>query len=90
MKNQEITLKIKYTVATDDFNIIFKYIKEYNSVLRFTYNRLTEGINSTKNLTVEQHKMVNVFTQSHLFNSAQFNAKTIYQLNKDKKSYFWR
>ena len=88
MRNQEITLKIKYTVATDDFNVIFKYIKEYNSVLRFTYNRLTEGIKSTKDLTVEQHRMLNVFTQSHLFNSAQYNAKAIYQLNKDKKIVF--
>ena len=88
MKNHEVTLKIKYTVATDDFNVILKYIKDYNSVLRFTYNRLTEGISSTKNLTVEQHRMLNVFTQSHLFNSAQYNAKAIYQLNKDKKVIF--
>lgn len=88
MKNHEVTLKIKYTVATDDFNVILKYIKEYNSVLRFTYNRLTEGVKSTKDLTAEQHKMLNVFTQSHLFNSAQYNAKDIYQLNKDKKVIF--
>lgn len=88
MKNHEVTLKIKYTVAADDFNIIFKYIKEYNAVLRFTYNRLTEGFKSTKDLTVEQHKMLNVFNQSHLFNSAQYNAKSVYQLNKDKKVIF--
>ena len=88
MKNHEVTLKIKYTVATDDFNVILKYIKDYNSVLRFTYNRLTEGVKSTKDLTAEQHKMLNVFTQSHLFNSAQYNAKDIYQLNKDKKVIF--
>nr|DAD82686.1 MAG TPA: hypothetical protein [Siphoviridae sp. ctrpg19] len=65
-----------------------KYIKEYNSILRFTYNRLTGGIKSTKDLTVEQHKMKNVFTQSHLFNSAQYDAKAIYQLNKEKKVIF--
>lgn len=88
MKNHEVTLKIKYTVAKDDFNIILKYIKNYNSVLRFTYNRLTEGIKSTKDLTVEQHRMSNVFTQSHLFNSAQYNAKAVYQLNKDNKGIF--
>ena len=88
MKNHETTLKIKYTVAADDFNVILKYIKEYNSVLRFTYNRLTEGVKTTKDLTIEQHKMLNVFTQSHLFNSAQYNAKAIYQLNNDKKVIF--
>ena len=88
MKNHETTLKIKYTVAADDFNVILKYIKEYNSILRFTYNRLTEGVKTTKDLTIEQHKMLNVFTQSHLFNSAQYNAKAIYQLNNDKKVIF--
>ena len=61
------------------------YIKKYNSVLKFTYNRIIDGIKSTKDLTVEQHKMSNVFTQSHLFNSAQYDAKAIYKLNKDKK-----
>lgn len=88
MKSQEITLKIKYKVDVDDFNAILNYVKEYNSVLKFTYNRLVEGIKSTKDLTVEQHKMSNVFTQSHLFNSAQYDAKAIYQLNKDKKVIF--
>ena len=88
MKNQEITLKIKYTVDVDNFNVILNYVKEYNSVLKFTYNRLVNGIKSTKDLTVEQHKMSNVFTQSHLFNSAQYDAKAIYQLNKDKKVIF--
>ena len=92
MKNHEITLKIKYSVDIDDFKAILKYIKDYNSVLRFTYNRLTEGVKTTKDLTAEQHKMLNVFTQSHLFNSAQYNAKAIYQLNKelnnDKKVIF--
>lgn len=88
MKNQEITLKIKYKVNIDDFNAILNYVKEYNSVLRFTYNRLVEGKKSTKDLTIEQHKMLNVFTQSHLFNSAQYDAKDIYQLNKDRRVIF--
>ena len=88
MKNQEITLKIKYKVNIDDFNAILNYVKEYNSVLRFTYNRLVEGKKSTKHLTIEQHKMLNVFTQSHLFNSAQYDAKAIYQLNKGRKVIF--
>lgn len=88
MKSHEIALKIKYTTDLDDFNVILNYIKEYNSVLRFTYNRLIDGITSTKDLTVEQHKMKNVFTQSHLFNSAQYDAKAIYKLNKDNKVIF--
>lgn len=88
MKNQEITLKIKYTTDLDDFNVILNYIKKYNSVLKFTYNRLTEGIKSTKDLTAEQHKMLNVFAQSHLFNSAQYDARAIYQLNRENKVIF--
>lgn len=88
MKGQEITLKIKYTANVDDFKVILNYVKQYNSVLRFTYNRLMEGVKTTKELTIEQHKMSNVFTQSHLFNSAQYNAKAIYQLNKERKVIF--
>lgn len=48
MKSNEIALKIKYTTDLDDFNVILNYVKEYNSVLRFTYNRLIDGITSTK------------------------------------------
>lgn len=90
MENQEITLKIKYKTNSDDFNVILNYIKKYNSVLKFTYNRIIDGIKSTKDLTIEQHKMLNVFTQSHLFNSAQYDAKAIYKLNlkKEKKVIF--
>lgn len=83
MKSSEITLKIKYSVNELDQSAIFGFIKNYNSVLRFTYSRLLDGITKTKDLTVEQHKMKNIFIQSHLMNSAQYDAKSIYS-NEDK------
>ena len=41
-----ITLKFKY--EAEEKELILSYIKNYNSVLRFTYNRMKEGIKSTK------------------------------------------
>ena len=46
-----ITLKFKYSVSKENYKTILSYIKNYNNVLRFTYNRIQEGIKSTKELT---------------------------------------
>ena len=75
-----ITLKFKYEAKEND--LILSYIKNYNNVLRFTYNRLNEGIKSTKELIVKQKEMNNVFIDSHFKNSSIFEAKTL--LKKDK------
>ena len=82
MDSVDITLKFKYSVSKEDYKIILSYIKNYNNVLRFTYNRMKEGIKSTKELTEKQKEMNNVFIDSHFKNSAIFEAKTI--LKKDK------
>ena len=75
-----ITLKFKYEAEEKD--LILSYIKNYNSVLRFTYNRMKEGIKSTKELTQKQSEMNNVFVDSCFKNSAVFDAKTL--LKKEK------
>ena len=36
------TIKIKYTSESKD--VILEFIKNYNNVLRFTYNRVIEGV----------------------------------------------
>lgn len=85
MKNEinQITLKIKYSTNNDSKNRILEYIKNYNSVLRFTYNRLHENENlKTKEITVLQKKMNNVFVDSHFKNSAIFDSKSL--LKNDK------
>ena len=38
-----ITLKIKYSTDENSKSRILEYIKNYNNVLRFTYNRLHEN-----------------------------------------------
>ena len=38
-----ITLKIKYSTDEQSKTRILEYIKNYNNVLRFTYNRLHEN-----------------------------------------------
>ena len=86
MKNNEInqiTLKIKYSTDEQSKTRILEYIKNYNNVLRFTYNRLHENKDlKTKEITVLQKTMKNIFVDSHFKNSAIFDSKTL--LHNDK------
>lgn len=77
MKSNIITLKIKYEVDEKNKSTILSYIKNYNNVLRFTYNRVHEGITSTKELTKLQKSMNNVFIDSYFKSSAVYEAKAI-------------
>lgn len=80
MKNQQnlITLKIKYDASEDDKNTILDFIKNYNNVLRFTYNRYLESPEiSTKNMTVKQSELNNIFVDSWFKDSARYNAKAL-------------
>ena len=78
-----ITLKIKYSTDENSKTRILKYIKNYNNVLRFTYNRLHENKDlKTKEITVLQKSMNNIFIDSHFKNSAIFDSKTL--LHNDK------
>ena len=86
MKNNEInqiTLKIKYSTDENSKTRILEYIKNYNNVLRFTYNRLHENKDlKTKEITVLQKTMNNIFIDSHFKNSAIFDSKSL--LGKEK------
>ena len=82
MENHIITMKIRYKVSSDtDKARILEYIKNYNSILRFTYNRVQEGIKSTKKLTTLQNSMNNIFVDSWFKISAIYEAKA-YQKDK--------
>jgi len=78
-----ITLKLKYSTDENSKTRILKYIKNYNNVLRFTYNRLHENNKlKTKEITVLQKTMNNIFVDSHFKNSAIFDSKSL--LKNDK------
>lgn len=78
-----ITLKIKYSTDENSKSRILEYIKNYNNVLHFTYNRLHKNKDlKTKEITVLQKTMNNVFIDSHFKNSAIFDSKTL--LHNDK------
>ena len=82
-----ITLKIKY--HSQNKEEILNYIKNYNNVVKFTYNRLLENGNlKTKEITVLQKSMNNIFIDSHFKNSAIFESKSLISKNKDKKIIF--
>ena len=75
MKQNLITLKIKYSCD----NSILNVISQYNSVLRFTYNRLLENPKlKTSEITQLQKNLNNCdLIGSHLRNSAIYDAKSL-------------
>ena len=82
MENIIITMKIRYRVSSDKDKIrILEYIKNYNAVLKFTYNRVQEGITKQKDVTALQNSMNNIFVDSWFKLSAYINTKSI---QKDK------
>ncbi len=78
-----ITLKLKYSTYENSKTRILEYIKNYNNVLRFTYNRLHENDKlKTKEITILQKLMNNIFVDSHFKNSAIFDSKSLLKNNK--------
>ena len=75
MKQNLITLKIKYSCD----NSILDVIRQYNSVLRFTYNRLLENPKlKTSEITQLQKNLNNCdLIGSHLRNSSIYDAKSL-------------
>jgi hypothetical protein len=75
MKQNLITLKIKYSCD----NSILNVISQYNSVLKFTYNRLLENPKlKTSEITKLQKNINNCdLIGSHLRNSAIYDAKSL-------------
>lgn len=91
MKNNKniITRKIKYTTDENSSSIIKSYIKNYNNVLRFTFNRLQENPSiSTKEMSALHRELNNVFIGTHLCGSAIYDAKTLFEKHKNNKVIF--
>ena len=60
-----ITLKLKYSTDENSKTRILEYIKNYNNVFRFTYNRLHENNKlKTKEITELQKSTNNIFVDS--------------------------
>ena len=79
-----VTLKIGYSTDNASLEHIYHVQKDFNKVLRFTYNRVCENNYSTKELTDFQSKLNNVaLCKSHLKNSAIYKSREIYTINKD-------
>ena len=90
-KTNEITLKIKYTCDEISINRILEYIKNYNNVLRFVYNRLYEAPKqslSTKDAMAEINSMNNVFVDTYFKSGALYEAKALIKKNKEDKVIF--
>ena len=78
-----ITLKIHYKTDASSLSLITAIQKQFNSCLRFTYNRLCDNKNLVaKELTTLQKGLNNVeLVKSHLKNSAIHKAKEIIATN---------
>jgi len=82
----EITLKIKY--HTDNSDRICDYIKNYNNVLRFVYNRLYDNINhelSTKDLLSDIRTINNIFVDTYFKNGAIYEARSMFSDSKEQE-----
>ena len=81
-----ITLKIRYETDASSLSLIAMLQKQFNSCLRFTYNRLCNNKSlTTKELTALQKNLNNVeLVKSHLKNSAIHKAKEIITTGADK------
>lgn len=77
------TIKLPIQINSSDLEEIKNLILNYNSVLRFTYNRYQENPKySTKKITALQHRMNNVHVDSHFLNSARYVAKSMSDKHK--------
>lgn len=81
-----ITLKIRYETDASSLSLITAIQKQFNSCLRFTYNRLYGNKSlTTKELTALQKGLNNVeLVKSHLKNSAIHKAKEIIATDTEK------
>ena len=79
---KQITLKIKYLTDEAGLEHIHYVQKDFNKVLRFTYNRICENDKySTKELTALQSNLNNVKEcKSHLKSSAIYKCREIYSI----------
>ena len=84
-KRNLVTMKIKYSTDEPGLDYIFQVRKDFNKVLRFTYNRIVDNPKySTKDLTTLQSKLNNIDScRSYLKNSAIYKSKEIYSRNKN-------
>lgn len=75
MKQNLITLKIKYSCDSS----LLEIIKQYNSVLKYTYNRLLENPKLKTSEITQLQKSLNHcdLIGSHLKNSAIYDAKSL-------------
>lgn len=93
MKNKEgnlITRKIGYSFSSEGDKEDFLDIqRQYSNILHFTYNRVFDNPKiATKELTSLQKTLRNVKLNSHLMNSAIFEAKALVEKDKEKQIIF--
>ena len=85
-----ITLKIRYETDASSLSLIATLQKQFNSCLRFIYNRLCDNKSLTTNELTTLYKNLNniEFVKSHLKNSAIYKAKEIIVANTEKSVIF--
>ena len=85
-----ITLKIRYQTDASSLSLITTLQKQFNSCLRFTYNRLCDNKSlTTRELTALQNGLNNItLVKSHLKNSSIHKAKEIVATGTEKSVIF--
>ena len=85
-----ITLKIRYETDASSLSLIATLQKQFNSCLRFTYNRLCDNKSLTAKELITLQKELNNITlvKSHLKNSTIYKAKQIIATGAEKSVIF--
>ena len=83
------TIKLKYKVSEEDKDLLFEYIRQYNSCLHFMYNRLIDNSDITekemRSLTINNIPLLNYYLiQCSIKESFQIKAST----DEDKRIIF--
>lgn len=80
-----VTFKIEYSTDEESLEHIYHVQKDFNKVLRFTYNRVCENSNyTTKELTALQANLNNIgLCKSYLKSSAICKGREVYEFNRD-------
>jgi IS605 OrfB family transposase len=90
------TIKLPYNTSKENKNIILKFMKNQNNVIKFLYNRLTKDKNLSQiQLTNLSNSMNNVFIDSWFKQSAIYKARDLIAKNEKiifggKKLFFQR
>ena len=85
-----ITIKLPFQTSNENLNFIQKFQQQYSSIVRYCFNRYQENKTEKEirhNLKETKLNNIELF-DTWFVQSAIYDAKTLFEKNKDKKVIF--